>query len=208
MKSYERSQWQEAYPPKVKAMFEAVLELFASGRDLGTMKVAEITAKAGIGKGTAYQYFSTKEEIVIGALNYEAGRYMEILFRLLKEEKSFKEVVMRALELIEQANDRYHGFMVMESILVDREISGKNILKEMEKHKEGMEYAMKLRDEFVDLALQDESVKEQNRYKIESAILSQLVSYALYLTHQFFFSQVEQQEVREFAYESIIKMLN
>lgn len=208
MENYERSQWREEYPPKVKAMFEAVLELFASGRDLGTLKVAEITAKAGIGKGTAYEYFSTKEEIVIGALNYEAGRYMEILFRLLKEEKSFKEVVMRALELIEQANDRYHGFMVMESLLVDREISGKNILKEMEKHKEGMEYAMKLRDEFVDLALQDESVKEQNRYKIETAILSQLVSYALYLTHQFFFSRVEQQEAREFAYESIIKILN
>lgn len=208
MESYERSQWQEEYPPKVKAMFEAVLELFASGRDLSTLKVAEITAKAGIGKGTAYEYFSTKEEIVIGALNYEAGRYMEILFLLLKEEKSFREVVMRALELIEQANDRYHGFMVMESILVDREISGKNILCEMEKHKEGLEYAIKLRDEFVTLALRDGSVKEQDRYKIETAIFSQFVSYAFFLTHQSFFSGMNQQKAKDFAYESIIKILN
>ena len=44
-----------AYPPKVTAMYEAVLDLFASGRELTTLKVSEITAKAGIGKGTAYE---------------------------------------------------------------------------------------------------------------------------------------------------------
>ena len=40
---------EKSYPPKVRAMFEAVLDLFASGRELSTLKVSEITAKAGIG---------------------------------------------------------------------------------------------------------------------------------------------------------------
>lgn len=56
----------ESYPPKVKAMYEAVLDLFASGRELSTLKVSEITARAGIGKGTAYEYFSSKEEMIVG----------------------------------------------------------------------------------------------------------------------------------------------
>ena len=51
------------YPPKVKAMYEAVLELFASGRELSTLKVSEITAQAGIGKGTATIVSIEKEEI-------------------------------------------------------------------------------------------------------------------------------------------------
>ena len=71
-KDYVLQELEKQYPPKVKAMYEAVLELFASGRELGTLKVSEITAKAGIGKGTAYEYFSTKEEMIIGAIRYEA----------------------------------------------------------------------------------------------------------------------------------------
>ena len=59
-KGYVFLELDKEYPPKVKAMYEAVLELFASGREFGTLKVSEITAKAGIGKGTAYEYFSTK----------------------------------------------------------------------------------------------------------------------------------------------------
>ena len=41
-----------------------MIELVNEGQDLTKLKVGDITAKAGIGKGTAYEYFSSKEEIV------------------------------------------------------------------------------------------------------------------------------------------------
>ena len=44
--------------PKMTAVYQAVIELFTEGADLNNLTVAEITAKAGIGKGTAYEYFS------------------------------------------------------------------------------------------------------------------------------------------------------
>ncbi len=43
--------------PKVRALYEAVLELLNENADISTMKVSDITSRAGIGKGTAYDYF-------------------------------------------------------------------------------------------------------------------------------------------------------
>ena len=55
-------------PPKVKAVYQAVIALFAEGADLNSLTVAEIAEKAGIGKGTVYEYFKNKEEMIAGAL--------------------------------------------------------------------------------------------------------------------------------------------
>lgn len=50
------------YLPKVKAIYRAVFELFEEGADLNSLTVSEITKKAGIGKGTAYEYFPIKKK--------------------------------------------------------------------------------------------------------------------------------------------------
>ena len=67
--------WEEKqYPPKVVAMNEAVISLLAEGRELNSLRVSEITARAGIGKGTAYEYFSSKAEIIATALEYDLAK--------------------------------------------------------------------------------------------------------------------------------------
>ena len=58
--------------PKVKALYDAVLELLNENADVNTLTVSDITKRAGIGKGTAYDYFSCKEEIIAGAIIYDA----------------------------------------------------------------------------------------------------------------------------------------
>ena len=50
--------------PKVLALYEAVLKLLDEGADINTLKVSDMTERAGIGKGTAYDYFKSKEEII------------------------------------------------------------------------------------------------------------------------------------------------
>ena len=55
-------------PEKARRMFQAVIELIQDNADLSTIKVSDITTRAGIGKGTAYEYFSSKEEILTLAL--------------------------------------------------------------------------------------------------------------------------------------------
>lgn len=58
--------------PKVKALYDAVLGLLNENADVNALTVSDITKRAGIGKGTAYDYFSCKEEIIAGAIIYDA----------------------------------------------------------------------------------------------------------------------------------------
>ena len=60
-----------ALPEKVRLLYEAVLAMVTDGWDINRMKVSDITAQAGIGKGTAYEYFSSKEEIIANAVLYD-----------------------------------------------------------------------------------------------------------------------------------------
>ena len=74
--------------PKEKAIYQAVLELFEEGADLNCLTVAEITKKAGIGKGTAYEYFSDKEEMIAKALLYHGEDFCKQLCVGLSKEKN------------------------------------------------------------------------------------------------------------------------
>lgn len=55
---------------KEKAVYEAVLSLLESGREFSELKVQQIADAAGIGKGTVYEYFASKEEILQGTVEY------------------------------------------------------------------------------------------------------------------------------------------
>ena len=60
----------EVLPPKAKQMYQAVLEMISEGDDVGVITVSGITTRAGIGKGTAYEYFKSKEELIGKALEW------------------------------------------------------------------------------------------------------------------------------------------
>ena len=61
---------QRDYSPQQLAIFEGVYALARQGRDLNTVRVQEIADAAGMGKGSLYEHFKSKEDI----LN-EAGRW-------------------------------------------------------------------------------------------------------------------------------------
>lgn len=76
------------YLPKEKAIYQAVLELFEEGADLNSLTVSEITKRAGIGKGTAYEYFSDKEEMIAKAIVYNTKLFCEHLYEKMMEKES------------------------------------------------------------------------------------------------------------------------
>ncbi len=67
------------YSEKEINIFNGVLRLAKSGVDLSKITAQQIADSAGVGKATIYDYFSSKEEIVQGALLYsisaEAARF-------------------------------------------------------------------------------------------------------------------------------------
>lgn len=87
---------------KVLAMYQAVCDLIDSGIELEKVKVADVTQKAGIGKGTAYEYFRSKDELLFRALQYDFIRQFRVLQSDLKKTKSFHGAIMRGFDWMEK----------------------------------------------------------------------------------------------------------
>lgn len=62
---------QEQLPQKVTAICHSVINMYNSGIPFYKMTISEIAKKANIGKGTIYEYFTSKEEIIITAMLLE-----------------------------------------------------------------------------------------------------------------------------------------
>lgn len=87
-------------PAKVKAMYKAVIALIEEGADIAELKVSDITEKAGIGKGTAYDYFDTKEEIIAYALLFFMENSMVRIEEQIREKAHFEEKVELILDIL------------------------------------------------------------------------------------------------------------
>ena len=89
-------------------MYTAVCSLIEEGCDIHRLKVADITAKAGIGKGTAYEYFRSKDELLVRALQYDYYLNCRRIEEALEKGKTFREDVEVMFEQIElcSANKR------------------------------------------------------------------------------------------------------
>ena len=87
-------------PVKVIQMYRSVIALIEEGADIAELKVSDITEKAGIGKGTAYDYFDTKEEIIAYALLFFMENSMAHLEEQIRKKNSFEEKVDLTLDIM------------------------------------------------------------------------------------------------------------
>ena len=62
---------------KKEKIFEGVMRLAREGADLRLVTVQQIADAAGIGKGTLYEYFSSREEIIAATLMYAVDAELE-----------------------------------------------------------------------------------------------------------------------------------
>ena len=94
-------------PKKARLMFEAVIGYVHEKIDPGSLTVQDITARAGVGKGTAYEYFSSKEELIALALFFDYGLRILELQELLEKKKNFEEKMLGLLDWLHD-NKSYH----------------------------------------------------------------------------------------------------
>ncbi len=106
-------------PPKVEKLYGAVRQLIQEGVDVTNVKVSSLTELAGIGKGTAYEYFDTKEEIVACAVVYHVAVMMEWLKERFRERNSFAESLDFMLQEIDMRNCRMQAFFWFVHMLTD-----------------------------------------------------------------------------------------
>lgn len=198
-------------PEKVLLMYQAVSELLRNQNDIAKIKVADITSRAGIGKGTAYEYFSSKEELIANALMHDYSQKVLDLIKKVNEEKTFELRYYRILDWIKD-NKEYHQ---MFSDLVRAAFGGRKLcvfLQDASKEKVEAEvgnFIGNIMDLLMEEGYKEGVFTEQNTQKRRMAFLSTVSEYAMVimgpLPNPLF--TMEEEEVRRFVYESLIKAL-
>lgn len=85
------------YTEKQQSIFKAVLELAGRGENLYTVKVQTIATAAGVGKGTLYEYFQSKEEILVNTMLWCLENELDMLYAALLPGADFEQD-LRALQ--------------------------------------------------------------------------------------------------------------
>lgn len=106
-------------PPKVQQIYRAVLELIEEGADVTNLRVSAITDRAGVGKGTAYEYFDTKEDILSCAVVNHLQSTFDWLGTRLLERESFEEQLDFLLDEMGKKDGRKSCFLRFVHILTD-----------------------------------------------------------------------------------------
>ena len=194
--------------PKVISMYEAVGELIGQGMDLNDITVSDITKKAGIGKGTAYDYFSSKEEIIAKALLYHIQREIQALLDGIGEKDSLRDKIFALLNNIEVNYGSRRNWMQylcfhMQAIVMRQELMEKfmkcNVYQsEVEKFiKEFQVQAVKEGISPPDLPL----------HCTANAVFSQVMAFWYYLDNGLGAEDLTSDEEKAFIYKNILKII-
>ncbi len=120
--------------PKVEALFQAVDQLMLEGIDINSMTVAQIAGRAGIGKGTTYEYFSTKEELIAGALLYKISDICQKIVNKMETGKNFREKLGYLLDAIETSEHEKACLLKVVNIVTDKSPISSQIEKQVQIH--------------------------------------------------------------------------
>lgn len=168
-------------PPKVQALYRAVTALFVEGADLNSLTVAEIAEKAGIGKGTVYEYFKNKEEMIAGALFHQMKTSCESLYEEISREERLYDKFAVILENMEKEMTELTYFIRAIYVMLDNSAVGSR-LRELwsEKGEEEVPVIDLMRRIIGDEIGTDEEMQERERDYLVMTVLSRLVCYAIY----------------------------
>ena len=195
-------------PEKVLRMYEAVHGFMIEGRDLVSVKVVDITSAAGIGKGTAYEYFSSKEEIITSAMAYEyKNKITELVARMFRQQ-GFKNRVMNVMDWICE-NQEYNQLFSH----IFREVLGEPQMCAFvseSAQQEGTKYITQIVTRLMDEAYEEGLFTETDEKKRNIIAMSGMIQYGsmLMMSRHHATIGMTDAQLREFIYTNMIKCLN
>ena len=170
-------------PPKVIAMYRAVNTLLRENKDISEMSVSMITGLAGIGKGTAYEYFDAKEEIIVCALLYEIRMVTEQASEQIKNCRDMESQIGQMLLLVEEHSQCVDAIMAFLHLLTDHSREGNLLRERMEEQEENGPINLLIR-QIIDSARERGELREDLPMSyITNALLARMISYLVYQCH-------------------------
>jgi len=133
------------YTEKEISVFSGVMALSKEGKKIYNITVQDIAKAANMGKGTLYEYFSSKEEIIINALMYFLSLENQKAEKIAFSSAGFKEKIYALYNLLFKSFE--DGFAAVSQFATSDEML--NIPKIIHDQKEYIEEVMTLRNELV-----------------------------------------------------------
>lgn len=197
------------YSEKEIAIFNGIVDLMKEGANPYSIKVSDIAKSANIGKGTIYDYFTSKEEAISEAILYSLINEIRHGYHRIKYRTTFKEKFYETL------------YIVMDS--VDNNISIFNMLLSVRGVQEFYEYLLDDRMELskcismvnsviahlVESGLDEGIIGESgNDYYQTMVINSAIIGFAQYASKKSLYTGVDRDEAMRAAYTLVIRGLN
>jgi AcrR family transcriptional regulator len=190
---------------KKTLIYEAALSLVYESNDFSSIKVADIADRASIGKGTVYEYFQSKEQVIGEALLYMWEGALEFFALFLGENKGFKEAYYGFLRYFQtQLGKNKHIYELItinpDSFSVPAAIQALN-----SRFEEMQEKYFSLLEKLVARSVSEGVIKAHpSKFDWQTAILSSLT--CIYI-HQHFPDDSLGEEVLDKAYAVYVKLL-
>lgn len=199
-------------PEKVLLIYQAVPQMLKEGADINTLKVSEITERAGIGKGTAYEYFSSKEELITRALLFYIEKKVNDIENISESQNSFPDKIHAVLDYVEQNFDDIRGFCMLVRIETGSYEISEPLKNEYERMQETFDcHRMDhLIDRMIEQGRQEGILTENNTFLCRMAFASQMMMYTAALLQQekADLNVPETEKLKTFVYHALVKSLN
>lgn len=199
-------------PEKVLLIYQTVPQMLKEGADINTLKVSEITERAGIGKGTAYEYFSSKEELITRALLFYIEKKVNDIENISESQNSFPDKIHAVLDYVEQNFDDIRGFCMLVRIGTGSYEISEPLKNEYERMQETFDcHRMDhLIDRMIEQGRQEGILTENNTFLCRMAFASQMMMYTAALLQQekADLNVPETEKLKMFVYHALVKSLN
>lgn len=195
------------YLPKVKAIYRAVFELFEEGADLNSLTVSEITKKAGIGKGTAYEYFSDKEEMIAKAIFYNVEMFCQKIREGVSKEKALYDKVNFVLLTMERQAPHANCLFRLIHIVSSNSVTSSRFREVVEQQRLfGEMPAVNVVKGILEDVLKDRDTKsEEKKEYLVMSIYSKILCYGMLLNEERYSRPTEREAMRALICKGICK---
>lgn len=195
---------------KVLKMYEAVTAFLGEGRDMNTVKVSDITSHAGIGKGTAYEYFSSKEEIIVSAMVWGCKRQIRQLTEEIAVKTGFQGKCFYLFDWLKQHKEYHH--MLLKVIKENGgRVGGCELPPSPDTFEQLMgEHIHEIIDGLMEQGYQEGIFKEADVDKRGLAFLGAMLQYVFVVMGlgECRFKSLSDEALKNFVYTSMVKALN
>jgi len=193
---------------KVIAIYHAVEDFIAEGAELSTMRIGDIAAKAGIGKGTTYEYFSSKEELIVKAMLYLVGSMTKRIINKMEKAETFRDKFMLLMDEMEEKVKQRACILKYFHMLSDL-----NLCQQMQEQLLNSEEAVKANPMRIIRYLLEEGRKEgvigtnYSQSYMETVMFSKIIGFVVYVDNVFGNKDCSNEIMKENIYGGLCREL-